>query len=144
VIINVCNNKSMQSKSVSHKKYIDNHPTLQEQPYSKRGKRSPGRTNSSSNKCASYPENILKDAKRFQTDLEHLRNRHKTQLKDKNELLKVLESLARNVQSEIEKLHPITQHHLQQLEKRSLRRDLVMLFLAIAAIVIELLFHFSQ
>ena len=102
------------------------------------------KTSKNFRKLATLDKKILKHAKILQTDLKDSGMRHKTQLKDEKELLQVLESLARNVQSEIEQLHPITQHHLQQLEKRSLRRDLVMLILAIAAIVIELLLHFSQ
>lgn len=144
MIRNVCNNKSMPSKSVSHKKYINNHTTLQEQPYRKQGKQSPRRTKSSSNKCASYPEDIFKQARRLQSDLKHLRARREAQLEKDMVFLELLEALARDTQSEIERLHPISRKNLQQLEKRSLQRDLVMLFLAIAAIVIELLFHFSQ
>ena len=64
------------------------------------------------------------------------------QLKEEEKLLKQLEGLATNVQSEIQQLQPIELHHLQQLEKRSLRRDFIMLLLAIAIpIIIERLLY---
>jgi hypothetical protein len=75
----------------------------------------------------------LKDELRVKRDLRH---------QELKELSRLLETI-KNVRSEIELLEPINYHDIQQLEKRTLKRDLVMLFLAIAIpTTIELLRFF--
>jgi hypothetical protein len=83
------------------------------------------------NTCANFHN--LKEELRVKRDLRH------EELKGLSKLLETI----KNVKSEIELLEPISYHDIQQLEKRTLKRDLVMLLLAIAIpTTIELLRFF--
>jgi hypothetical protein len=83
------------------------------------------------NTCANFHN--LKEELRVKRDLRH------EELKGLSKLLETI----KNVKSEIELLEPISYHDIQQLEKRTLKRDSAMLLLAIAIpTTIELLRFF--
>lgn len=110
-----------------------------ERPYVKQDKQSVLETGGNSKKLETLLQNTctnfhnLKEALRVKRDLRH---------QELKELSRLLETI-KNVRSEIELLEPINYHDIQQLEKRTLKRDLVMLFLAIAIpTTIELLRFF--
>ena len=110
-----------------------------ERPSVKQDKQSVLETGGNSKKFETMIKNTYANFHNLEEELRVKRNlRHEELI----ELSKLREML-RNVESEIKLLEPVTFHDLQQLEKRSLKRDLVMLFSAMAIpIIIESLRFF--
>jgi hypothetical protein len=130
----------MRRKGISYRRSINCRDNGEEPCCSK--KKSFRKINEESHKYSTPSSNIFKSIKKLQTDLNDLKRSRKNELKEEEKLLKQLEGLATNVKSEIQQLQPIKLHHLQQFEERSLRRDFIMLLLAITIpIIIERLLH---
>ena len=110
-----------------------------ERPSVKQDKQSVLETGGNSKKFEIMIQNTYASFHNLEEELRVKRNLRYEELRELSRLREVL----RTVESEIKLLEPVTFHDLQQLEKRSLKRDLVMLFLAIAIpTTIELLRFF--
>jgi hypothetical protein len=99
-----------------------------DRPFAKRNKQSLAKRGKTSKGFATAIQSTADNIHNLQ---EALKAKHELRHKELKELSKLLETI-RNVKSEIELLEPISYHDIQQLEKRTLKRDLVMLLLAIA------------
>ena len=132
----------MKSKGISCKEGIEYNNTMQKGTSRECEKRLHGKTGLVSCKCVTSQQDILEQAKNLGIAVKGMKMKRKAQLEEERELLKLSEDLVKNIQFEIRQIQPISEYHLQQLEKRSIQRDLVMFMLAtVTTILVEWLIH---